>query len=255
MSTATHFPVFSSDADLLRPVARAYPDGHAVPDHWHEGGQLIYALSGVMELGCEHGFWVISPQQALWMPPRLPHRLRARSPVTLRTVYLAPDVCPASLPAHPQSLVVPPLLRELILRATPVRSDTAASSRDAHLMTLLLDEIEWAQAVPLRLTMPQDGRLQKVCLGLLKTPGDNSTLEQWGQRVGASARTLTRLFQAELGTSFLLWRQQARVFSAIPRLNQGESVTRIAIDLGYRSQGAFSTAFRRLMGHAPRDFR
>lgn len=39
--------------------------------------------------------------------------------------------------------------------------------------------------------------------------------------------------------------------SALSRLAVGDSVTRIALDLGYDSPAAFSTMFRRVLGHAP----
>lgn len=255
MPPPTHLPVLPTPDTLLQPVARAYPDGHEMPEHWHEAPQLIHAVSGVMELRCADGFWVISPQQALWMPAGVPHRLRVRGAVALRTVYVAPALCAARMPAQPRSLVVAPLLRELVLQARPVTRATPADGREAHLMQLLLDELALAPAIPLQLAMPRDGRLQKICLGLLHDPGDERGLEAWGRLVGASTRTLSRLFQAEFGTSFALWRQQARVFAAMPRLREGEAVARVAADLGYGSAGAFATAFRRLTGYSPRELR
>lgn len=246
---------FPEPEQSLRALSREYPDGHCVAEHWHEGAQLIYAVSGVMELSCADGLWLISPQQALWMPPRLRHRLRARGPVSLRSLYLRDPACPPGLPAVPASLGVTPLLRELLCRACSLPPAAAWSARERRLLQVLLDEIAWAQACPLRLPMPRDPRLQRLCLGLLAQPGDPRGLEQWGRQVGASSRTLARLFQAELGMGFMLWRQQARVFAALPRLSAGEPVTRVAAELGYETAGAFSAAFRKLMGCAPRDYR
>ncbi|WP_110969476.1 AraC family transcriptional regulator [Pseudomonas huaxiensis] len=250
-----HIPVFKETAEILSVTARVYADGQRLPEHWHEGAQLIYASEGVMELTCARGFWVISPNQALWMPTGLPHSLKARGTVRLRTVYLKTEALGVQLPETPQSLMVSPLLRELVLRAESVTSASPPDSREAHLMHLLVDEIRLAHEVPLRLPMPKDARLQKVCLALLQAPGDARNLEDWGHWVGASSRTLARLFQAELRSSFMLWRQHARIFAAIPMLDQGLSISRIAADLGYESAGSFSTAFRRLMGVAPREYR
>lgn len=253
---STHFvPVFKADDERLKTVSRDYVDGYRLHEHWHECAQLIFATSGVMELTCKQGFWMISPQQALWVPQSVEHHLKARGDVHLRTVYLHESVHFNEFPKTPQSLVVSPLLRELILRAEPVSATTAPTSREYHHMLLLLDEIKWVNAIPLELQMPRDGRLQKICLALLQNPGDSRTLEDWGDRVGASTRTLSRLFQAELGMSFILWRQRARIYSALPRLHQGEAVIQIAADLGYDSAGAFSTAFKRVLGASPRDFR
>lgn len=247
-----HLPVFEHPHQRCRPVSREYPDGHRLAAHWHEAGQLVFAVRGIMELHCGDGFWVLSPQQGLWVPAGLAHSLRARGPVSLRTLYLH-----AELPGfsdQPQSLLVTPLLRELLLRAQPVDAQTPADSREAHLMTLLLDEVRWARDLPLRLPMPVEARLQKLCAALLAAPADGRSLQAWGHEVGASVRTLSRLFQAELGCTFQHWRQQVRVFAAIARLEQGQPVGRVAMELGYESPAAFAKAFRRLIGCAPSTF-
>ena len=67
---------------------------------------------------------------------------------------------------------------------------------------------------------------------------------------GMSRRTFTRLFRAQTGASFAAWRQQG-LQAAIARLTQGQSVTRVALDLGYASPSAFASAFRRVLGATP----
>ena len=68
---------------------------------------------------------------------------------------------------------------------------------------------------------------------------------------GMSRRTFTRLFRAQTGASFAAWRQQVCLQAAIARLTQGQSVTRVALDLGYASPSAFASAFRRVLGATP----
>ncbi len=41
---------------------------------------------------------------------------------------------------------------------------------------------------------------------------------------------------------------------ALNRLAQGQSVLRVALDLGYESHSAFSAMFRRTLGMAPSDY-
>ncbi|WP_163069471.1 helix-turn-helix domain-containing protein, partial [Acinetobacter baumannii] len=72
--------------------------------------------------------------------------------------------------------------------------------------------------------MPRDRRLQAICQALLKQPELGLTLDDWGLRVGASSRTLARLFVQELQMSFHEWRQQLRLTEALPRLLAGDSV-------------------------------
>ena len=108
--------------------------------------------------------------------------------------------------------------------------------------------------MPLYLPMPRDRRLQAICQALLKQPELGLTLDDWGLRVGASSRTLARLFAQELQMGFHEWRQQLRLTEALPRLLAGDSVQVVARDLGYGSTRAFSSMFRRLLGETPRDY-
>jgi len=72
--------------------------------------------------------------------------------------------------------------------------------------------------------------------------------------VGASVRTLSRLFVADTGMTFRQWQRQARLLAALVRLAQREPVTRVALDLGYDSPSAFIHAFRRALGTTPRRY-
>ncbi|WP_243649671.1 AraC family ligand binding domain-containing protein [Azotobacter chroococcum] len=65
-------------------MAKDYPAGHVVPRHTHACGQLIYAVSGIMEVRTDSGLWLVPPQRALWMPAGIAHAMRTRSsPVAL----------------------------------------------------------------------------------------------------------------------------------------------------------------------------
>jgi AraC-like DNA-binding protein len=103
--------------------------------------------------------------------------------------------------------------------------------------------------------MPRDRRLQRVCWALLAAPGDPRTLDEWAAWANASPRTLARLFVTETGFTFGAWRQQARLLEAMGRLSGGQSVTDVALDLGYDSVSAFSAMFRRASGVSPRAYR
>ena len=74
---------------------------------------------------------------------------------------------------------------------------------------------------------------------------------RWADALAMNRRTFTRLFRAETGMSFGEWRQQACLFAALPRLAAGESVTALALDLGYESPAAFTSMFKRVLGAPP----
>ncbi len=72
--------------------------------------------------------------------------------------------------------------------------------------------------------------------------------------LGVSRSAFTRLFRLEVGLSFVASRQQACLVAALPRLAAKESITTIAIDLGYDNPAAFSTMFKRILGASPRAY-
>jgi AraC-like DNA-binding protein len=62
--------------------------------------------------------------------------------------------------------------------------------------------------------------------------------------VGASQRTLARLFPRDTGLPFGRWRTRARISAAPPLLAAGELVGRVALRVGYLNASAFVAAFR-----------
>ncbi len=76
----------------------------------------------------------------------------------------------------------------------------------------------------------------------------------WGEIVGASARTLSRLFVRELNMTFDEWRRQVRLQEALYRLAQGRSVSSVAYDLGYESSSGFIEMFRKTLGRTPGQY-
>lgn len=239
--------------DVPRPVAamaKEFPDGHIIAPHSHPRGQLVFAASGVMTVTTPGGAWVVPPQRAVWVPPDVEHKIRMSGDVAMRTLYIAGSAA-AGLPRACCVVSVSSLLRELILAAVelPVLYDVAG--RDGRIMALIVDEIRALPMLPLQLAMPSDTRARRVSAALLDDPADGRPLADWARDVGASARTLARHFRAETGMSFAMWRQQARLLSALNRLAAGAPVTDVALDLGYDSPSAFISMFRRALGTTP----
>jgi AraC-like DNA-binding protein/quercetin dioxygenase-like cupin family protein len=235
-------------------MPKDFAAGFEIAPHKHERAQLIYATAGTMRVSTEKDVWVVPPQRALWMPPGVRHSIVMSGDVTMRTLYLRKDAA-EGMPDECRVILVSPLLRELIVRATelPLRYDERGPA--GHVVALIVAELHGLGSLPLQLPMPRDARLRRLCRDLLAAPGDPRTLEQWAAATNASPRTLARHFVAETGLTFGAWRQQARVLEAMGRLGGGEPVTRVALDLGYDSISAFSAMFRRASGASPSRFR
>jgi AraC-like DNA-binding protein len=174
-------------------------------------------------------------------------------PVAMRTLYIEPKAAPPALGGC-TVIEVTPLLRALILRAVeePIEYDERGVA--GLVMALILAELARASTVPLRIPLPADSRLATLCRALLDDPAETHTLDAWAERVGASPRTLARLFQRETGMGFTQWRQQVRLADAVGRLAKGEPVARIAECLGYSSASAFTAMFRRTLGATPSQY-
>ena len=147
------------------------------------------------------------------------------------------------------------LLRELILAVDEAPSDALSIEHNRLVARLILLELDKARRLRLRLPLPRDPRLQRLCATLLADPSDTRTLADWSRVAGASERTLSRLFAQEMGLSFLEWRRRMRFQNALEALSKGEPISRVAAENGYRSSSAFAAAFRRSMGFKPSQAR
>lgn len=246
---ALALPGFTS---LPRPVwLRAFdmPAGHEVEPHSHPWGQLMYAASGVLEATTEDYACVIPPRRAMWLPAGVRHSARARTLVVHRSFYLAPELAVGLGPCR--VLDISPLLDNLIQRASEFDRDYPDEGREARLMQVLVDELHSAPDSGLALPLPRDSRLRRVTDHLQEHPGERLGIEDWALRVGASRRTLARLFREETGLSFREWRERVRLLAALPMLERGESVTLIAGELGYESTSAFIELFQRQLNISP----
>ncbi|CAG9233187.1 Transcriptional regulator, AraC family [Paraburkholderia tropica] len=242
---------------ISRPVgamAKEFARGSVSTWHRHPRAQLLYAPVGVMEVKTGGVSWIASPHRAVWIPPDCEHEVHFKTATSVRTFYIAPDAIPVNAPPVPCTIEVSTLLKELILRAVEMPVEYNVDGRDGQIAALALAEIEWSRARPLKLPAFTDQRLQPLHAALAATPADARTLDQWASALNMSARTLARLFQAQVGMSFTQWRQHMRVLAALPRLASGEPVTSIAFDLGYDSASAFSAVFRRIMGVVPSQY-
>jgi AraC-like DNA-binding protein len=234
-------------------MAKDFPDGFFIPPHAHPRHQLIHASTGVMRISTPQGAFVVPPHRAVWVPADVTHDVRMAGAVAMRTLYIARDAI-ESPPQECCVVAVSPLLHELVLRATTLPLLYDEHGAEGRVMALILDELRVLSVLPLNLPMPRETRLAKICRAILDDPASTLPLSGWGRRVGASSRTLARGFLRETGLSFGRWRQQARLLEALSRLAQGQSVTTIALDLGYESPSAFTSMFRRTLGRTPSTY-
>lgn len=230
--------------------------GAAIDAHRHDDHQIVYAGRGVLAVTTSTGLWIAPATRAIWIPAGTVHAHQAHGELELHLVGLPANENPLGL-AEPAVLTVGPLLRELLLAHTNGHTHTRThSSHDdsperARLRAVLLDQLRVSPQQPVHLPTPNSPQLKAVCEILRANPADNRTLPALGRQVGASDRTLSRLFKADLGMSFPQWRTQLRLYRALVLLAEHTPVTTVAHRCGWSSASAFIDVFRRSFGHTP----
>ena len=234
----------------IRVRSRPMPAGVRIARHTHAWAQVAYASRGVLRIGTTGTTWMVPPSRAIWIPPHVTHEVVIVEDAFLRTLYVNESVIPPGLDAC-RVVEVSGLLREVI---AALDTPGLSAARERLLGALALDELTRSEPLPLSVPMPNEKRLRALCEAVIADPANADPLDTWASTVGASTRTIARLFRQELGVSFSQWRQQAILARAIPLLSQGRPLSHVAQELGYQSQSAFSAMFRRAFGASPRAF-
>lgn len=269
MPRARRSVVSNIDVDQYRPT-RARPvrvrsrhlpaDAHFEP-HRHGWAQLAYCATGILQVGAADPdsasgevTYIVPPSRAVWIAPRALHSVHVLEDAEFRTLYIDASVAPPGWDGC-RVLVVSPLLRELV---PALDAPGLPRPREALLTALVLDELRGAATQPLGVPLPPeqtgDKRLRALCEAVLRAPSERATLAQWAAQVGASERTMARLFREQLGTSYQQWRQQAVLAHALPLLARGRSIGQVAAAAGYASESAFTAMFKTAMGQPPSRF-
>jgi AraC-like DNA-binding protein/mannose-6-phosphate isomerase-like protein (cupin superfamily) len=230
-----------------------YPAGFVDPAHSHQRIQLLYACSGVMSVITEHCIYAVPPQRCLWISAGVSHEVACRSDVSVRTLYIEPQLH-ADGNHRCRLLDVSPFLQALILEVVDFDTSRPMDTRERLIAELLLHEIWHMPDAPYKAAMPQDKRLRQACQLVAENPDSHADLDKLAELACMSRRAFTRLFRHETGMSFGDWRRQMRLAEALSLMESGQSITRTAYEVGYSSPSAFSAAFHRVFGISPSQY-
>ena len=256
MSQKRHLGVLDPIADQSSPVVaqtRNYPAGHKIPWHFHDMDQLVYAYRGVMTVSTADGTWIVPTHRAVWIPAALSHAIAMSGVVAMRSLYFRRRMI-KTMPRSCCVVSVPPLLRELIASASNFGALIRSDKTQRHIMLMIADQLQAIHVEPLRLPTPIDPRAKRVAELLELNPGERRAFGLLCKQVGASKRTVERLFIRDVGMTWGKWRQQLRLMHAMRYLAGGAKVTDAALQSGYSTPSAFVSMFRRTLGTTPKAF-
>lgn len=198
--------------------------------------------------------WVVPQHRGIWIPAGEEHALQMHGQVFLQTVYLERDRARTS-DLTCSAFEISRLMHELIVHVCNLGIVHHDSKENRTLIQFFIDQVERLSPNPLVIPMPQDERARRLAQLIVTAPASSQRLGQLSMECGASLRTMQRLFVEQVGVPLARWRNQVKMVTAVQLLGRRQSVTRIAMDLGFESVSAFIFSFRRYFGVSPGKFR
>lgn len=224
---------------------------HDSGNHRHQKGQLLFAEKGVMTIRLGNSLSVLPPQRVAWIPPEITHRVTLSNVVNYRSIYIDTKHYPG-LPTQYRVWNITPLLRAIleVIALSPWQEMVwDEDSRAGHWLSVLWDELAEVPMRNIELPFPLDDRLQHIDFN--KLPAE---LNIMAKTVGASEKTITRIFQRETGLGYQAWRQQWRLLKAIELLSEEYSLMEIGLQLGFANDSSFVQFFKKMTGKSPRQY-
>jgi AraC-like DNA-binding protein len=117
-----------------------------------------------------------------------------------------------------------------------------------HLEEGLIGCVGWLSAL-------RDKQMSAAIQSMHDDPAHRWTLQKLAERAGMSRSVFALKFKQTVGSTPMEYLTRWRMLLAGDRLtNSGDSISIIALSLGYESESAFSKSFKRVMGRSPRQY-
>jgi AraC-like DNA-binding protein len=216
--------------------------------HVHECGQLVFAQYGPMLLETRNGIVRLGPDRAAWLPAGEPHAVLLDRRFKYHSLYIDRDFC-----SHGTCgvFILSPLLRELIIDVSSWPESNLTADEKMRRAYVIVDEIVRAPRTGSSVRIPEDRKLSIICRALERNTSIEKSLEEWAVEVGASTKTLQRLFLSQTGMPFQQWRNHVRMTRALELQMSGMRELDVALAVGYATEGSYAQAFKKFYGHPP----
>lgn len=196
----------------------------------HQGGGDFMGIGGHFTLAGESASFLLKE-----LPPILHIRRESDKAVLRWTLDRLRQELHGPQPGG--SLAAQQLATMLLIQALRVHLAEGASS-----------EVGWLFALA-------NPRMRAAISAMHADPARRWTLQALGERAGMSRTTFAVTFKEMVGKAPMEYLTHWRMMLAGNRLlRTGDPISVIAPSLGYESESAFSTAFKRVMGCSPRQY-
>lgn len=231
-----------------------------IPNHSHAKGQLSYVEGGLAYLKVNDKKYVIPAKHYFWVPKGLTHDLKiGHSGTVLRSLFFyTHDDCNDPFYSEVGIYPINTLLLEMIKYSESWYGHINPGQEQFLFLAVIKNILPKIsnKRLPIALPFSDNERIKPILNYLSENIADSHSLQSIGTRFGISERSLSRLFQQTLSTSFLQYLKLLRIIKAIELMLQTDmSMNEITYEIGYGSLSAFSEAFMQLTNFRPSEFK
>lgn len=240
---------------LIHAVTERWDSNSYIPQHTHQDKhQLIFSKKGTIKVQTEKGYWILPPSRAIWIEQGTPHSFYAKYAVEIHILYIKANIDEHL--TYPNCCVfnISSLVKQLVETCLTFTDHYEDDSPQGRLSYVLLEQLQEPDQSPVNLPIPENIILKKVCQHFENEPSTHITLVQLSISIGASERTIERLFLKEMGLSYNEWRYRFRLIKSLEYLAENQPITEVAYKVGYTHVSSYIVAFRKLFGCTPRQY-
>jgi AraC-like DNA-binding protein len=223
------------------------------PQHY-----LLYVSQGSIQLEIENVTWTLPPQRAAWIAAGTEMSVISPTPFTTASVLFSADHFKApefACRVFPMSL----LAKEMVGHAMRWGPDRDPNDQSADAFFSAIADVcaeLYLHSDEFWLPRPQSPGLARVVAAVLGRLDQPMTLAEAAEIAAVSERTLARRFLEETSMNWSQFMLRARMIRAMELLVIPNSkVHLVALAVGFESQSAFISAFKKFAGESPSRFR
>ena len=224
--------------------------------HHHQLAQLSVPKNGILYLMIYDKVYILPSHMAIFIPPNAPHGIYKPNPNTIiENIYFQEDNYPL-LPKEIKTFHLSDLAKSVIARLCQVPKKNLAEKKTKNLVTVLLDELSDSEnQLEYKVAIPCEEGLLKIFNYMMDVVDYLPSLADCAKLINVSPRTLQRKLRDEFNTHFILWRQHIMFIKSLALLYKYKKTSIASYKLGYNSESAFITMFKKMSGQRlPSEF-
>ncbi len=227
--------------------------------HKHIKGQFLYTEGGVVHVMTDSQTFFLPARHYMWIPAGILHSIHpGTSNVIMRNLYFPSEESENNFYSKIGIYPINELLLQMIIYTNRWSGDLLPIDKDSwHFLFAIKSILPQVSSynLPLSLPFPKDKRLIAVIKYMEENLHENVVLTDFEKILGVSSRTLSRLFQNDVGMSFVQYLTIQRLMHAIVLLLENQlSVKEVASLVGYNSIPTFSNTFYKILGIRPSEY-